>query len=159
MKIQNLWKWRKLPSKFSPLILSYIYIYAFSRRFYPKRLTLHSSYSYLLSLGIEPMILTFASAMLYQLSYRKAASVLQASLAHLHEECSGIYHNWHSKAAVLFLWFVTCTIQLKSKVYIHLAESAKCWLFYQVRGIIKNACYCLFSTDLNKIFHIKDVYM
>ncbi len=49
-------------------ILTYIYI---SRRFYPKRLTLHSSYSYLLSLGIEPMILTFASAMLYQLSYRK----------------------------------------------------------------------------------------
>ncbi len=41
----------------------YIYIYAFSRRFYPKRLTLHSSYSFtfyqlLLSLGIEPMILT-----------------------------------------------------------------------------------------------------
>ncbi len=39
----------------------YIYIYAFSRRFYPKRLTLHSSYSFtfhqfLLSLGIEPMI-------------------------------------------------------------------------------------------------------
>ncbi len=24
----------------------YIYIYAFSRRFYPKRLTLHSSYSF-----------------------------------------------------------------------------------------------------------------
>ncbi len=41
----------------------YIYIYAFSRRFYPKRLTLHSSYSFtfyqlLLSLGIKPMILT-----------------------------------------------------------------------------------------------------
>ncbi len=40
----------------------YIYIYAFSRRFYPKQLTLHSSYSFtfyqlLLSLGIEPMIL------------------------------------------------------------------------------------------------------
>ncbi len=40
----------------------YIYIYAFSRRFYPKRLTVHSSYSFtfyqlLLSLGIEPMIL------------------------------------------------------------------------------------------------------
>ncbi len=44
-----------------------------------------------------------------------------------------------------------------SKVYIPLAESAKCWLFDQVRGIIQNAC--LFSTDLNKIFHIKDVYM
>ncbi len=44
------------------LIWQYIYIYAFSRRFYPKRLTLHSSYSFtfyqlLLSLGIEPMIL------------------------------------------------------------------------------------------------------
>ncbi len=40
----------------------YIYIYAFSRRFYPKRLTLHSSYRFtfyqlLLSLGIESMIL------------------------------------------------------------------------------------------------------
>ncbi len=38
------------------------YIYAFSRRFYPKQLTLHSSYSFtfyqlLLSLGIKPMIL------------------------------------------------------------------------------------------------------
>ncbi len=44
-------------------ILEYLhYIYAFSRRFYPKRLTLHSSYSFtfyqlLLSLGNEPMIL------------------------------------------------------------------------------------------------------
>jgi len=27
-------------------IYIYIYIYAFSRRFYPKRLTLHSSYSF-----------------------------------------------------------------------------------------------------------------
>ncbi len=45
----------------------YIYViftFTFSRRFYPKRLTLHSSYSFyiffnqlLLSLGIEPMIL------------------------------------------------------------------------------------------------------
>ncbi len=44
------------------MFAEYIYIYAFSRRFYPKRLTLHSSYSFtfyqlLLSLGIEPMIL------------------------------------------------------------------------------------------------------
>ncbi len=29
-----------------PNIYIYIYIYAFSRRFYPKRLTLHSSYSF-----------------------------------------------------------------------------------------------------------------
>ncbi len=40
----------------------YIYIYAFSRRFYPKRLTVHSGYTffcqYVCSLGIEPT--TFA---------------------------------------------------------------------------------------------------
>ncbi len=44
----------------SRAIYGYIYIYAFSRRFYPKRLTLHSSYSFTfdqLLLGIEPMIL------------------------------------------------------------------------------------------------------
>ncbi len=44
----------------------YIYIYAFSRRFYPKRLTLHSSYSFtfyqlLLSLGSEPMIVALVA--------------------------------------------------------------------------------------------------
>ncbi len=31
-------------------------------------------------------------------------------------------------------------------------------LFTDIRWIIQNACYCLFSSDLNKIFHIKDVY-
>ncbi len=55
----------------------YIYIYAFSRRFYPKRLTLHSSYSfYILSAlafpGNRTHDLGVASAMLYHLSYRKA---------------------------------------------------------------------------------------
>ncbi len=58
----------------------YIYIYAFSRRFYPKRLTLHSSYSfYILSTlafpGNQTHDLGVASAMLYQLSYRKAVYV------------------------------------------------------------------------------------
>ncbi len=56
---------------------TYIYIYAFSRRFYPKRLTLHSSYSfYILSAlafpGNRTHDLGVASAMLYHLSYRKA---------------------------------------------------------------------------------------
>ncbi len=56
---------------------TYIYIYAFSRRFYPKRLTLHSSYSfYILSALAFPGNRTHdrgvANAMLYQLSYRKA---------------------------------------------------------------------------------------
>ncbi len=55
-----------------------IYIYAFSRRFYPKRLTLHSSYSfYILSAlafpGNRPHNIGFASAMLYYLSYRKVS--------------------------------------------------------------------------------------
>ncbi len=31
--------------------------------------------------------------------------------------------------------------------------------FTKIRGIIQNACYCLFSTDLNNIFHIKDIYI
>ncbi len=54
------------------------YIYAFSRRFYPKRLTLHSSYSFYILSGLafpgnRTHDLGVASAMLYQLSYRKAA--------------------------------------------------------------------------------------
>ncbi len=51
----------------------YIYIYAFSRRFYPKRLTLHSSYSLsdLAFPGNRTHDLGVASAMLYHLSYRK----------------------------------------------------------------------------------------
>ncbi len=55
----------------------YIYIYAFSRRFYPKRLTLHSSYSFYIESalafpGNRTHDLGVANAMLYQLSYRKA---------------------------------------------------------------------------------------
>ncbi len=72
-----------------------------------------------------------------------------------------IFHNNFQQYYGL-LYFDVCVcvyIQLKSNIYTHLAESAKCWLFYKVRGIIQNACYCLFSTDLIKIFHIKDVYM
>ncbi len=41
----------------------YIYIYAFSRRFYPKRLTVHSGYA--CSLGIEPTTFCAANTMLY----------------------------------------------------------------------------------------------
>ncbi len=64
-----------------------IYIYAFSRRFYPKRLTLHSSYNFLKILsalafpGNRTHDLGVASAMLYYLSYRKATtSVLLISV-------------------------------------------------------------------------------
>ncbi len=63
----------------------YIYIYAFSRRFYPKRLTLHSSDSfYILSAlafpGNRTHDLGVANAMLYQLSYRKAFTQLWEAL-------------------------------------------------------------------------------
>ncbi len=68
--------WNRFPPVFY-IYAFYIYIYAFSRRFYPKRLTLHSSYSfYILSAlafpGNRTHDLSVASAMLYQLSYRRA---------------------------------------------------------------------------------------
>ncbi len=60
-------------------LIYYIYIYAFSRRFYPKRLTLHSSYSFYISSalafpGKRTHDLGVAGAMLYQLSYKRAIS-------------------------------------------------------------------------------------
>ncbi len=58
----------------------YIYIYAFSRRFYPKRLTVHSGYNffcqYMCSLGIEPT--TFA--LLTQCSNHWATGTLYTHL-------------------------------------------------------------------------------
>ncbi len=50
--------------------MTYVYIYAFSRRFYPKRLTIAFRlyiffYQYLCSLGIEPTTFCAADAMLY----------------------------------------------------------------------------------------------
>ncbi len=70
------WIWVKVSPSIEPGNI-YIYIYAFSRRFYPKRLTLSLSYSfYILSAlafpGNRTHDLGVASAMLYQLSYRKA---------------------------------------------------------------------------------------
>ncbi len=56
-----------------------LFTFTFIRCFYPKRLTLHSSYSfYILSAlafpGNRTHDLGVASAMLYQLSYRKASN-------------------------------------------------------------------------------------
>ncbi len=69
------------------------------------------------------------------------------------------FRKLHKLHFIKRFFLIIDALQLKSKVYTPLAESAKFRLFYQVRGITQNACYCLFSTDLNKIFHIKDVYM
>ncbi len=76
-------------------MLHYIHIYAFSRHFYPKRLTLHSSYSfYILSAlafpGNQTHDLGVASAMLYQLSYRKAVHY-----ANVRENIKGTLHYYH----------------------------------------------------------------
>ncbi len=84
---------------------------------------------------------------------QKTVSQFLSSPHSEHEESwSHMHHNLNVKKGH---FFVNNSLQLKSKVSV--AESAKCWLFYQVRGVIQNACYCLFSTDLNKILHIKDV--
>ncbi len=75
----------------------YIYIYAFNRRFYPKRL--HSSYSfYILSAlafpGNRTHDLSVASAMLYQLSYRKARNfwLQMSNLTRIQLQVSLIIH-------------------------------------------------------------------
>ncbi len=64
---------------------SMTFTFTFIRRFYPKRLTLHSSYSfYILSAlafpGNRTHDLGVASAMLYQLSYRKAVAFLRCNV-------------------------------------------------------------------------------
>ncbi len=78
----------------SPSVLHLHYIYAFSRCFYPKRLTLHSSYSFtfyqlLLSLGIEPMIL----ALLAPCSTIWATGKLKCYLSKW-RTAFRFFHNW-----------------------------------------------------------------
>ncbi len=42
------------PMSLNSVDFDYIYIYAFSRRFYPKRLTVHSGYTFVLSVCVFP---------------------------------------------------------------------------------------------------------
>ncbi len=101
----------------------YIYIYAFSRRFYPKRLTVHSGYTffcqYVCSLGIEPT--TFA--LLTQCSNHWATgtqSSLQISLPEtgwsmiLCIQC-GMWHILSTLVSSLwhFLWIICLSSQLE----------------------------------------------
>ncbi len=51
----------------------------------------------------------------------------------------------------------TVYMQLKSKVYTLCRICIMLIYFTKIKEIIQNACYCLFRTDLNKIFHIKYV--
>ncbi len=63
---------------------SYIYIYAFSRRFYPKRLTVHSGYTFVLSVCVFPGNRTHnlcaANAMLYHWATGTLFQTLVSSL-------------------------------------------------------------------------------
>ncbi len=88
----------------------YIYIYAFSRRFYPKRLTLHASYSfYILSAlafpGNGTHDIGIASAMLYHLSYRKTTTITSC--------CSMIMHGPMLQGSVHNSW------KLKTSQFLH----------------------------------------
>ncbi len=87
------------PVRTTPDVTHFSLIYAFSRRFYPKRLTLHSSYSfYILSALAFPGNRTHdfgvASTMLYQLSYRKAVVILiQFSVVITHSKLVFHYYS------------------------------------------------------------------
>ncbi len=51
----------------------------------------------------------------------------------------------------------TFTVEVKS---LHTFQNLQNVDYYtKIRGITQNACYCLFSTDLTKILHIKDVHI
>ncbi len=98
----------------------YIYIYAFSRRFYPKRLTLHSSYSfYILSAlafpGNRTHDLGVASAMFYQLSYRKAVRNQRGKL-------KTVSHREHLLTGAASV--ITHQLSLKGKAAADVAEVA-----------------------------------
>ncbi len=61
---------------------NYIYIYAFSGRFYPKRLTVHSGYTFFLSVHVFPGIRTHnlcaANTMLYHWATRTQIMITRA---------------------------------------------------------------------------------
>ncbi len=76
----------------------YIYIYAFSRRFYPKRLTVHPGYTlfdhYACSLGIEPTTFCTANAMLYHWA-TGTAFILKIWLSETKESATAvIWKSW-----------------------------------------------------------------
>ncbi len=56
----------------------------------------------------------------------------------------------------IYIYIYIYTVEVKN---VHTPCRICKMLIILPRGITQNACYCLFSTDLNKIFHIKDVYM
>ncbi len=98
--------------------LFYIYIYAFSRCFYPKLLTVHSDYTffcqYVCSLGIEPTIfalLTVRSPARRPPSLRRGRLLLDSSLPSTHLCTHSSLHSTHlctysSLSAVPNVWTI-----------------------------------------------------
>ncbi len=90
------------------IYLLYIYIYAFSRRFYPKRLTVHSGYTffcqYVCSLGIVPTTFCAVNAMLYHWA---TGTLYDIHLLHLEmtPRCCQLHDDYFQKAFPFLDWF------------------------------------------------------
>ncbi len=85
----------------------HIYIYAFSRRFYPKRLTIAFNLyiffnQYACSLGIEPITFCTADAMLYHWAYTKRSYLVHGVKA--------FYYTMIGRVKLYFIWLITSKI-------------------------------------------------
>ncbi len=82
-------------------------------------------------------------------------TVREISIPHSHE-----YHRKKRKtanASSLFIAITVCTFEVKS-LQTPCGNMLNANYFTKIRAIIKNACYFVCSTDLNKIFNIKYMY-
>ncbi len=134
-------------SKPKNMRIIYIYIYAFSRHFYPKRLTLHSSFYILSALafpGNRTHDLGVASAMLYQLSYRKAVNLRQLrKLRSLLDFFQRIQRSQNRK--ILEGLNVQCTNNINT-VYFFI------FLFIWLKACIPDTNRCLYKMFFTLIF-------
>ncbi len=121
------------------LFYIYIYIYAFSRRFYPKRLTSYSFYilSALAFPGNRTHDLGVASAMLYQLSYKhflhfksQFANLLEQNCFNVKNKCG---FNVYSKDD---LFILTYGPRQKAMLYIPCPIQAYSIIIHKIHGII-----------------------
>ncbi len=100
------WPVNKLAVKLEQVMhftLLYIYIYAFSRRFYPKRLKVHFRLyffcQYVCSLGIGPTNFCAANAMLYHWATRTLCFI-QNFTAFFHHRETHLTHNTQTVVVV-----------------------------------------------------------
>ncbi len=104
-----------------------IYIYAFSRRFYPKRLTEHSGYTFLLSVSVFPgngtHDLCTANAMLYHWATNPLETHWEFFVINIH-----VFHH-HSKTYDSITWLNLLTLCCLKSMQNTLAHSLPCLLF------------------------------